>query len=795
MALFGFSGDGSYGDPYIIENLVLNGSDGQEYGLFFKDFHNYTIIKNCTFFEFRDYAGATGFYSRNASKITLYNCTFKDSVRGITLIQDCFNHTFYNNTIKNTTSAGVYLKESWDNIFYDNSLYDCFFDVHFDPISYDDKCLYNNVSETNLIDGKPIYYWVDKHNDAIPANASQVFIVNCSFINVSDLIFKDVPIALMLGHSSNCTINNLTILNSEEPIRVYNNCSDNVIENCHIENHTRYFAIELYNYCDNNNITRNMIIRYSSYAVGGIKIHSYCLNNNISHNYISGLQNGIRLSWWTNNSFVYNNVVEDCYGDGLYFYEIYHSIIYYNYIFDNGDNIDYSEPVGSGPVHFNYSQKGNYWGDYETQNPGASNNGIFWNESYEIDSGLNKYDYFPLSSMDFDNDSLWNYYEIVVYNTKVFDNDTDADEMPDGWEVNYTLNPLQDDSGGDPDTDILINVYEFGNGTDPHNPDTDSDGMNDGMEIEKGYDPLVPDGFYEDLDGDNVINLYEFGNGTDPNKNDTDGDLLDDLTEILGPTSPINNDTDVDGMLDGWETFNDLNATKGTDNLTDDDDDNVINLYEFLNGTNPQSNDTDVDGMLDGWEIFNSLDPLFGDDNITDADGDKVLNIYEYGNYTDPHSSDSDLDGMADLWEIVNLLNATKGTDNITDADGDGLSNLEEYLYFSNPQVRDTDNDGYLDGWEIANGYDPLDPNSHPSKESSDEDDQEKQVIQEEKLIMFAIAGVIGGAIGGVISTVAIFSIVIKRKSVKEKKLELSKIPKEMNVETRKKGLKDKNYN
>ena len=58
---------------------------------------------------------------------------------------------------------------------------------------------------------------------------------------------------------------------------------------------------------------------------------------------------------------------------------------------------------------------------------------------------------------------------------------------------------------------------------------------------------------------------------------------------------------------------------------------------------------------------------------------------------------------------------------------------------------------------------------------------------------MFAIVGVIGGAIGGVVSTVAIFSIVLKRKSVKEKKLELSKIPKDMNIETRKKGLKDKN--
>ena len=91
--------------------------------------------------------------------------------------------------------------------------------------------------------------------------------------------------------------------------------------------------------------------------------------------------------------------------------------------------------------------------------------------------------------------------------------DTDSDEMPDGWEVTNSLDPLVDDSAGDPDADGLSNLDEYTNGTDPNNADTDADGMPDGWEVTNSLNPLADDSA-GDLDTDSLSNLDEYTNGT-----------------------------------------------------------------------------------------------------------------------------------------------------------------------------------------------------------------------------------------------------------------------------------------
>ncbi|MFW9876031.1 MAG: hypothetical protein ACFFG0_23255 [Candidatus Thorarchaeota archaeon] len=48
------------------------------------------------------------------------------------------------------------------------------------------------------------------------------------------------------------------------------------------------------------------------------------------------------------------------------------------------------------------------------------------------------------------------------------------------------------------------------------------------------------------------------------------------------------------------------------------------------------------------------------------------------------------------------------------DPDLDELTNYEEYLIGTNPIIDNTDQDGYKDEWEVQNGYNPIDPDSHP---------------------------------------------------------------------------------
>jgi len=106
--------------------------------------------------------------------------------------------------------------------------------------------------------------------------------------------------------------------------------------------------------------------------------------------------------------------------------------------------------------------------------------------------GANEYDIGADEFFDTDSDGLSDWAEVNVHGTDPGDADTDDDGMPDGWEIANGLDPLNDDSGGDPDSDGLTNLQEHQLGTDPNDDDTDDDGLTDGVEVAVGLDPTDP---------------------------------------------------------------------------------------------------------------------------------------------------------------------------------------------------------------------------------------------------------------------------------------------------------------
>ena len=282
--------------------------------------------------------------------------------------------------------------------------------------------------------------------------------------------------------------------------------------------------------------------------------------------------------------------------------------------------------------------------------------------AYDNAGNAYEYTWTCIVTYDSDNDGISDYGETQL-GTDSNDPDTDDDGIPDGWEVDYNLDPLNSsDANEDFDEDGLINYEEYQHGTNPRKSDTDDDGMPDGWEVQYNLNPCKNDA-NEDPDGDKLRNLDEYKYQTDPHNPDTDEDGLWDGDEISNACNPNDPDTDDDGMPDGWEVLYHLNPTSSDDANSDYDQDGLTNLEEYQHGTNPRKSDTDDDGMPDGWEVqygFNPLDP---------ADGRE-------------------------------------------DADGDGLSNADEYKYGTNPYDPDTDDDGALDGMEITAGTDPLDRDS-----------------------------------------------------------------------------------
>ena len=209
------------------------------------------------------------------------------------------------------------------------------------------------------------------------------------------------------------------------------------------------------------------------------------------------------------------------------------------------------------------------------------------------------------ANYDVDNDSLMNSAEAPDrWNTNPVDDDTDQDQLPDGWEVYYSQLALE--------RGVVDNLSIASSGArgvmDPSMEDSDLDGITDGQEdpdrdglnrsglVKKycpGYDdptnsrchinPDTPDGvrFYDNLE--NYTNFEEFQNGTDPVTNDTDGDEWNDGPEVYYQ------DHDNDGMATGWEYHFEFDPYDAADRMVDTDGDGHVNYCEYKWDTNPRN--------------------------------------------------------------------------------------------------------------------------------------------------------------------------------------------------------------
>lgn len=256
--------------------------------------------------------------------------------------------------------------------------------------------------------------------------------------------------------------------------------------------------------------------------------------------------------------------------------------------------------------------------------------------------------------------------------------DSDNDGMPDGWEILYDLIVYSADAGDDYDWDTLTNLFEYKYGR--------------------------PKTWSEEVDG-------VWWNGTNPSKSDTDNDTLPDNWEIKYDINP--ND-------DG--TINENDGAAG-----DQDNDGLINKLEYACGTSPLNPDSDNDGMPDGWEVNNGLDPYLPADNDRDPDKDNLTNLQEYLSGTDPQNEDTDGDGASDSEDAL-PLDASESMD--TDGDGignnadfddddDGVNDTEDAFPNDFSEYMDTDGDGIGDNADIDDDNDnitdsldafPLDP-------------------------------------------------------------------------------------
>ena len=165
--------------------------------------------------------------------------------------------------------------------------------------------------------------------------------------------------------------------------------------------------------------------------------------------------------------------------------------------------------------------------------------------------------------------------------------------------------------------------------------DFDQDGMADVDESKYGFDPTDSEDATQDADGDSLTNAAEIAAGTSPIDADSDDDGIQDGKEV-----DWNSDTDGDGFINALDSDSDNDGIlDGTESgITESGPDTDETLGHFIpdedssTTTDPLSNDSDGDGVLDGDEDSNTngaLDPGETDPNseipgIYCVSGDKI---------------------------------------------------------------------------------------------------------------------------------------------------------------------------
>ena len=317
---------------------------------------------------------ALRWYSRNN---VIANNTISNNSKGIRL-EYSYNNIITNNAVNKNKRYGILLWWSSNNTLTNNTMsgnkYN--FGVRYDSNSLSD--FIQNIDESNKVNGKPIYYWINQKDKQIPSDAGFVAVINSKNVTIRDLTLTNNGEGVLLAHSKNSRIGNNNVSNNEFGIILIDS-SNNCIENNSVSSSGEY-GIHLFSNSICNNIANNCI---SNNAELGIYLGDGSSNNGIKYNTISnnGLS-GIDIGHSSGNDIEHNNILNN-YESGIWLYNSSNNNITNNNIENNNDEW---EEYGYG-IRLSYSSNTLiYLNDFinNTCNVYSSNSSNIWNSTEKI---------------------------------------------------------------------------------------------------------------------------------------------------------------------------------------------------------------------------------------------------------------------------------------------------------------------------------------------------------------------------------------------------------------------------
>lgn len=271
------SGSGAWEDPYIIENVTI---DGGLVGscITIQNSSVYFIIKNCTVTSSGLLLFDAGISLNNVNNSLLINNTFSANAHaGILLWENCVNNTIQDNIWQHDEFICIFLYEDCNN----------------------NKILGNKMIESG---GYAVYFYED-NNDNI--------IINNYMERIGWYTGSDQAIRISNYCKGNIITNNI-IVDIFDGILLYQYCDNNLVSNNFVSNADSYYGIALFSYCNNNTIYNNTISEIGLSGIDdgtGIYLNNDCDKNNISQNtIIDNDYYGIYLEAGSGNNTISENI-------------------------------------------------------------------------------------------------------------------------------------------------------------------------------------------------------------------------------------------------------------------------------------------------------------------------------------------------------------------------------------------------------------------------------------------------------------------------------------------------------